>query len=111
VFHRLFPESGLESATLCVGQSEELVDDSSDERADAHLLKKFGMGGSFENYTSRVKSNRAASMLACISGVWVSNNVPNHALVLLLPNIGRHFAVNSSRLQGHGQSLCHILLY
>ena len=38
-------------------------------------------------------------------------NVPNYALVLLLADVGRHFAVDLAGAQRHSQGLCHVLLY
>ena len=36
--------------------------------------------------------------------------LPNYTLVLLLSNIGRHFAVDLGAAQGHSESLRHVVL-
>lgn len=41
--HGLLAESGLELASLSLGDCEEFINDSGDKRADADFLEKFGM--------------------------------------------------------------------
>lgn len=64
MLHGLVAKSRLEAAPLRVCQSQELINDSSDKRADADLFEELGMGGCFENYTSWVKSNRSVNVSA-----------------------------------------------
>ncbi len=35
---------------------------------------------------------------------------PNHALILLLPDVWRHLCIDLACAQGHSQSFCHVVL-
>lgn len=39
-----------------------------------------------------------------------ADDLPNHSLVLLLPDVGRDLAVDLTRTKGHGDGLGHVFL-
>lgn len=63
LLHDLFTETRLETAALRTSKHYEFIYDSVDERADADLFQKVGMGWCFESDTGGMESNGSAIML------------------------------------------------
>lgn len=70
LFNRRFPKARSEVAPLHHCKLEEFVDDSSDKRADADLLEKFGMRWRLKGDAGWMKSNRSAEMISCCTSNW-----------------------------------------
>ena len=122
-----------EAAFLTRGDLHELFDGIRDQRSYADFLDQFrvrrrleddaggveGDGSNTRQSLSSARTGPSASSSTCqVGGRGEGGNhrrrrssSPDHALVLLLPDVLRHLAIHLAGAQGHGQGLGHVGLH
>lgn len=100
-------------ASLGLGQGQQLIDDVGYQLRYAYFIKERRVARSFEKHRQRMKRNGSVEQVNMASEKGVGQTSlcsPDYPLVLLLPNVTGHLAIDLASAKGHSQSLSHIFL-